>query len=364
MALPQQLSELLGALSGMGSKELIGIDFGAHSIKVSILSPLGKANYKVIGFASAPMGEAMLIEDEIQKIDEVVELLAEAVKSTKTRSKAACLGLFGPNTITKRLQVPDGTKEDVEDHIMWESEQYIPFGVDDSEVVHQILGENEGGGFDVIMAAARVDLVESYMDIIKKAGLTVRTVDLSVFALNNYFESLYHEELEDLSEEGAIIIDFGAQTTKVLVYKNAGPLYTKEINLGGVLVTEEIQRQMGVSYEEAEDLKINGDDSGNIPEDFVGIFDSHIENLMDEIKKSVSYYIQTGDQKIQRCYVTGGSMNLSGLLEALEAKLECEVIVMDPRYRYKFDKKISDKMIEELAQFGAVSMGLSMRVEG
>lgn len=364
MALPQQLSELLGALSGMGSKELIGVDIGAHSIKVSILSPLGKSNYKVIGFASAPMGEAMLIEDEIQKIDEVIELIAEAVKNSKTKSKAACLGLFGPNTITKRLQVPHGTKEDVEDHIMWESEQYIPFGVDDSEVVHQIIGENEGGGFDVIMVAARVDLVESYMDLLKKAGLIVRTVDLSVLALNNYFESLYYDDLEDLSEEGVIIIDFGAQTTKVIVYKNGGPLYCKEINIGGVLVTEEIQRQMGVSYDEAEDLKINGDDSGNIPEEFVGIFDTHIENLIDEIKKSVSYYIQSGDQKIQKCYVTGGSMNLSGLLEALEVNLETEVIVMDPRSRYKFDKKISDEMIEMLSQSGAVSMGLSMRVEG
>ena len=291
------------------------------------------------------------------------DALNEAIRLSGSKAKAACMGIFGPNTVTKRMQVPDGSPEDVEDHVMWESEQYIPFGVDDSEIVHQVIRENEGGGFDVIMAAARIDLVESYMDILKQCGLTVRVVDLNIFALSNFFEALFYEDLEEISEEGAILIDFGAQSTKVIVYKNEGPLFTKEINIGGVLVTEEIQRQMGVSYEEAEDLKISGDESGNIPEEFIGIFDSHIESLVDEVKKSVSYYIQSGDQKISHCYVTGGSLYLNGLLEALEIGADCEVIIMDPREKFKMGK-ISDDMSDLMGSCGGIALGLSMRCEG
>lgn len=363
MSLVQQFKDLLGTISGVSSKDLLGIDIGTHSIKVGVVSPSGKGSYKVLGFAAVPIGEAVIIEDEIQKIEDVVDALNEAIRLSGSKAKAACMGIFGPNTVTKRMQVPDGSPEDVEDHVMWESEQYIPFGVDDSEIVHQVIRENEGGGFDVIMAAARIDLVESYMDILKQCGLTVRVVDLNIFALSNFFEALFYEDLEEISEEGAILIDFGAQSTKVIVYKNEGPLFTKEINIGGVLVTEEIQRQMGVSYEEAEDLKISGDESGNIPEEFIGIFDSHIESLVDEVKKSVSYYIQSGDQKISHCYVTGGSLYLNGLLEALEIGLDCEVIIMDPREKFKMGK-ISDDMSDLMRSCGGIALGLSMRCEG
>ena len=82
--------------------------------------------------------------------------------------------------------------------------------------------------------------------------------------------------MEDISDVGAIILDFGAQYTSVIVYRNSGPILTKEINVGGVLVTEEIQRSMGVSYAEAEDLKINGDENGNLPEEIIEIIDKHI----------------------------------------------------------------------------------------
>jgi type IV pilus assembly protein PilM len=360
LALPKQISDLIGSLS---SKDLLGIDIGTHSVKVSAVSPLGKGNYKILGFASVAIGEAVIIEDEIQKIEDVVAALEAAVRLSGVKSNAACLGIYGPNTITKRMAVPDGSPEDVEDHIMWESEQYIPFGVDDSEIVHQILRENEGGGFDAIMAAARADMIESFMQVCVQAALQVRIVDMSVFAINNFFEALYFDDLERLSDVGAVIIDFGAQTTKAMVYKDNGPLVTKEINIGGVLVTEEIQRQMGISYEEAEDLKISGDDSGNVPEEFIEIFDAHIEAIIEEVKKTVSYYIQSGAEKITECYITGGSLYLSGLIQALEVALECEVIIMDPREKFKVAKKMDESMLELIGATGAVSLGLSMRCE-
>ena len=91
--------------------------------------------------------------------------------------------------------------------------------------------------------------------------------------------------------EGSIILDFGAQSTKVIIYKRGGPIFTKEIQVGGGLVTEEIQRQMGVSYEEAEDLKTNGDEKGNLPEEILSIISTQIDQQVAEVKKSINFYI-------------------------------------------------------------------------
>ncbi len=95
----------------------------------------------------------------------------------------------GPNTMTKRMQVPDGSDEDIEDNILWESEQYIPFGADESEVDFAILGKiPEDEVVDAIVAAAKISVVENYIEILSEAGLKPRKVDLNIFAINNLFE--------------------------------------------------------------------------------------------------------------------------------------------------------------------------------
>ena len=52
-----------------------------------------------------------------------------------------------------------------------------------------------------------------------------------------------------------LFLILGAQKTEFIIYKNQTIVFTKEISVGGVMITEEIQRQMGVNYEEAEDFK-------------------------------------------------------------------------------------------------------------
>jgi type IV pilus assembly protein PilM len=357
-----QIKDLIGNLTSLGAKEVIGLDIGAHAIKLAVVDYSGKGKLKITNFAKIPLGEAVIIEDEIQKIDEVVDAIKAGVRMSGSKTKAVCLGVYGPNTMTKRMQVPDGSNEEIEDHIIWESEQYVPFGVDDSELVHQVIGENDGGGFDAIMAAARSDMIEGFMDLVKSADLTVRLVDLNVFSINNYFEALYFDELEDISDEGAIIIDYGAQYTRVVVYQRGGPVITKEINIGGVLVTEEIQRQMGVSYEEAEDLKINGDESGNLPEEFLGIIEHYLEQLNDEIRKTVNYYIQQGTDKVSQCFITGGASLLPGVEDSLKAMTNCEIIRMDPLSKFSIDKKaISEELFDDITYTGAIAIGLSLR---
>lgn len=359
-SLNEQLSDLISNITSLSSKEMIGLDIGVSGVKVAVISQKGK-KFTLEKFENIALGEAVIIEDEVQRREEVIEAIVAAIKGAGIRAKSVCLGVSGPNTMTKRMQVPDGTDDEIEDQIIWESEQYIPFGADDSEISHQILGDNEGGGKDVIMVAARSDMIESFMDLVKEAKLNVKIVDLKVLAINNIFEIIYQDHLEELSEAGAIVIDFGAQTTHVLVYKNHGPVLTKEINIGSVLITEEIQRQMGVSFDEAENLKVSGDESGNLPEDIVSIIDYHLESLFDEIRKAVGYYVQSGTEKINQCFVTGGASLTPTLLDKLVEILECEVIQIDPFQKIEVSKALDEHQLSQALHYGVVSMGLSLR---
>jgi type IV pilus assembly protein PilM len=343
--------------------QLIGIDIGLSAIKICVLSEPKKGRFRLEKYESISLSEAAIIEDDIQKPEEVIEAIQTILKKQKIQKKIACIGLGGPNTVSKRLQVPDGVQDDVEDNIMWESEQYIPFGADDAEISFSILNRiEEEDVVDAIVGAARVDVIEKYMDYVKEAGLIVKVADLNVFSIINIFELIMEDKLEEYSAEGTIIIDFGAQYTSVIVYKNGGPILTKEVGIGGVLLTEEIQRTMGVSYEEAEDLKIHGDDNGNLPEEILGILETHNEKLMDELKKVLNFYIAAGSsEQVNYCFMTGGSSRLPGIKESLQDMIEIDVHELNPFDVIEVKTKIDIDELEEIANCGLVALGLGMR---
>lgn len=343
--------------------QLVGVDIGLSSIKIAVMTEVKNNKFRLDKFGTYTLSEAAIIEDDIQKPDEIVQGIQKILSSKKISKKIACFGLGGPNTVTKRLQVPDGLQEEIEDNILWESEQYIPFGADDAEIDYSIIGKIEEEDIvDAIVGAAKVDVIENFAEIIKETGLFPKVIDLNVFSLINVIENIFADTIDDLCDDGAIIIDFGAQYTTVIVYKNAGPVLTKEIPIGGVLLTEDIQRMMGVSYEEAEDLKIHGDDNGNLPEEIIGILEGHIEKLMGELRKVLNFYIAAGSsEQVERCYVTGGSSRLPGIYESLSDMIDLEVEELNPFETIMTKGNWSEDELDEISYTGLIAMGLAMR---
>lgn len=357
-SLQEKIQDFMG---GLNAGPVVGVDLGSHSIKVCEISG-GPGKWRLDKFAVVPLSEAAIIDDEFQKPEEIVEAILSALKTAGIKSKSVCFGLYGQNTMTKRLSVPDGTKEEIQDHIMWESEQYIPFGADESEVDFSIIGDTEGGGKDTVVVAARTDVVERFQDILKEAKLLPKIVDLNILALCNAAEATLIAE-NDVLEEGVILLDWGAQSVKIAIYRTGGPIFTKELPLGGSLITEEIQRQMSVSYEEAEDLKTSQDDAGNLPEEILAILQTQFSNQIAEVKKNLNFYISTGStEQVSHCYVTGGCSRSRLLLDMLNEALGMEVLLFNPfDYGLKSASKNFGMDLEHISSIGAVVIGLGLR---
>ncbi len=360
-SLKDQFDELFGKLNP-GS--IVGLDIGAHSIKVCEVSG-SPGKFKLEKFGIFTLSEAVLIEDEIQKPSEISEGVLLALQQANIKSKMVCLGLFGPNTMTKRLNTPEGTKEEIEDHVLWEAEQYITFGADDSQIDFFIVGENEGGGKDALVAAAKNDVIDSFCDLLKdEAKITVKLVDLNVIALSNVFEEVAGDDLEEYSQ-GTLLLDFGAQSTKIVVYKRGGPIFTKEIPIGGGLITEEIQRQMGVSYEEAEDLKTTPDDNGNLPEEILNIINYQVDQQIAEVRKNINFYVTQGSaERVSYCFVTGGSSLLPGLIDKLSVVAGIPVERLDVFSAIKVNDQKINQDLDQLAAISPIVIGLAMRKLG
>ncbi|MBF0300736.1 MAG: type IV pilus assembly protein PilM [Oligoflexia bacterium] len=353
--------EQIQAILKIGPTEVIGIDIGQSAIRVAEIS-IGKKGIKLEKFAYKFLPEGCLIEDEILQPEEIVNAINECFAKISSKNKQVCIGLSGPNTMSKRLQVADGADEEITDQVTWESEQYIPFGAEESVLSYSIMDRNPGGGVDVMVAAAKKDVVESYGTLIKAANLKLKIVDLDLFALANVFEVLYADKIKK-EKDGILVIDFGAQKTNILIFHKGTIVFTREMSIGGVVITEEVQRQMSLSYNEAEDLKISGDENGNIPEEIAEIIKVNLENFLGEIKKTLTFFMTAAnDVSLGCCYVTGGASLTPGFLEGLERTVGVPIVQINPFESMSYNEKDFDEMeLNYIAACGCVALGLALR---
>ena len=347
----------------VGNKNVLGIDIGQSSIKIAEVGmSQDRKKAQLLKYAEHSLSEGTIIEDEVQNEEELVNAIKEAVKKGEFSTKYAALGLFGPQTMAKKLKLAGGDPEEIENQVFWESEQYIPFDLEDAYLSYHIMRENTGGGIDVIVAAATRDFVENFKSILSKADLRTKIVDISQLAILNVFEFVYASKFSDTSHSN-LILNIGGQSTDFIIHSEGGLSFSKDIHSGGLAITEEIQRQMGVTYTEAEDLKTRSDENGNLPEEILGIVDDMLATFLSEIKKSVNFYKDsTLDESLNICYVTGGGAQIPGILEKLEELLKFKVTVLDPFDAVSVDRsKYSEDELRSISFRSVSSIGLAMR---
>ncbi len=349
----------------MGPTGIIGIDIGISAIKLAEVKLQGDETYKLHNYVSVTLPEGVIIEDEIQKEDELLEAISNGLKQLKSSNKFICFGMSGPNTMIKRLQLAAGSPDEVGDSVMWEAEQYLPFPADDGNISYSIIGENQGGGYDVIVGAARKSVIENFKVLIEKTNYKVKIVDHNATAFVNVFESVMPEMVKQ-KNKCFLLLDVGAQRTHFIIHKGGSMVFFKEISIGGITITEEVQRQMGVNYFEAESLKVFGDGNGNIPEEIVEIINQVIDSFLEELKKTIDFWMSsTSEETFDGCIVSGGASQTPGFVEALQEVLETEITVLNPFSSMTYNQKnINEEEVEDIAYRGVVAIGLAMRTVG
>ena len=354
------LKNLLSSL-GLGYQGVVGVDIGSSSVKLCELSGSEKS-YKLERFAVLPLPEASFFGDEVQKEDEIVDTIKKLFEEEKSQSATVCVGMWGPNVVAKRIQVGMGSIDEIGEQVEWEFEQYIPFDADDATISFHFLGENEGGGADVLVVAAKTELVQKFKEMVEAAGPAVKIIDCNQFAIANIFSYVHKEELENALDSLALI-EFGANSTNIIIYRNSTIVFTRELSIGGQIITDEIQKAMGLSYEEAEELKVNGDQNGNIPEEIVGIVKSSLDVILSEIKTSLDFYMSSNEEKsFSGCYITGGSSRLPSLVNELKESLQMDVLFFNPFEKINVDDSKFDESYQSIiSNIGVTSLGLAMR---
>ncbi|HJK91024.1 MAG: pilus assembly protein PilM, partial [Myxococcales bacterium] len=241
-------------------KNLIGVDIGSTSIKVVEIKE-SRGSRKLVRFGLHPLPPETIVDGHIINSGAVVEGLEKLFHKVRRRNVA--LRASGHSVIIKKIAMPLMTPAELQEQIGWEAEQHIPFDLAEVHIDHQILHRREDEGqMDVLLVAAKREEIADLTNLAVEARLKPMCVDLDAFTVQNVLEVGYGVPQP---HETVVLIHVGASLTTVNILADGTTAFTRDIANGGNAITEEIQRQLSISREEAEAYKCGGDGRGIVP---------------------------------------------------------------------------------------------------
>lgn len=345
------------------SRNAVALDIGSSSVKMLELEPdrAGRQRLKHFGIEALP--PEAIVDGAVMNQSAVVSCVRNLLAKHKVKTREAVVAVSGNSVIIKRISLPLMTQEELDESIPWEAEQYIPFDVNDVNIDAYILqGQaDEAGQMEVLLVAARKELVNEFTGIIQDAGLKPAVIDVAAFALENMYTLNY-----DVSAAPVALVNVGASTVNINVLRRGVSAFTRDLGVGGRSFTEEIQRTMNVSYEEAEAFKLAGDRSDTaavVPEEVERVLSTVAGNIATEVHRSLDFYLSTaGGGELTRLYLAGGAAQTPGLREALEHTSGCAVEVVDPFRRVQVDERaFNPRFLKDVAPQAAIAVGLGLR---
>ena len=212
---------------------------------------------------------------------------------------------------------------------------------------------------DLLLVAAKRDEINDYANIAKEAKLKPVIVDIDAFTVQNCFETARGLPTDQI----IALINVGASLSSLNVIAGGVSAFTRDIANGGNAITEEIQKQLGVPYEQAEAYKSGGEEGGIVPKQVVDIVSGVSDTIAAEIQRSLDFFLATtGEGELARIFLTGGTANLPQLVAAIERRARVPVEVFFPTEKMTVEPKDVDPMLVQAksAQL-SVALGLALR---
>jgi type IV pilus assembly protein PilM len=343
-------------------KNLVGVDIGTSSIKVCQLKET-RRGYSLARFGFGYLPPQTIVDGQVMDASQVVETLQRVFHDAKIRQKEVGLSVSGQSVIIRKITVPMMTSGQLEEQIHWEAEQHIPFDIKDVQIDYQVLRRSpEASQMELLLVAAKRDQIHDFAQLAKDAKLKPVICDIDAFSVQNLFE--VSRGLP--TDQTIALINVGASLSSLNIVANGVSAFTREIANGGNVITEEIQKQMGVPYDQAEAYKGGGAGEGEpgiVPEQVVRIIESVTDSIAGEIQRSLDFFMATsGEGEIARIFVTGGSSNLVPLAQAIERRARVPVEVWAPTEWVIVEaKEVNRGLLQARAAQLAVSLGLALR---
>jgi type IV pilus assembly protein PilM len=342
------------------AKQCIGLDIGSSSIKAVQLKKKG-VGWALQAFGMQPLVPQTIVDGTIMDQGAVADAIRALWQRLRLKQKEVAIAIAGHSVIIKKIAVPMMRPEELAANIRNEAEHHIPFGKDDVEIdYHVTQAQTTSGQTELLLVAAKKEVVSDYIQVVRDAGLIPQVVDVAAFASQNGFEVNYPLN----AQETVVLINIGAAISNINIVRQGVSLFTRDVTIGGNAFTEEIQKQMQIAADEAEAYKVGGShaEDGVVPQDVVRVIDGVSEVMAGEFQRSLDFFLATtADANVTRIVLAGGSAKIGSLHRAIERRSRLVLEVADSWKRVEVDGSLDRAYLSAHSPEALIGVGLAMR---
>lgn len=345
------------------SKNVVGLDIGSSAIKLVELKEKKGGSYSLVKLGTERLSPEAIVDGSIMDSSMVVDTIQRLNTDRGVKNSNYATSLSGHSVIIKKITLPAMSPEELAESIQWEAEQYIPFDINDVNLDYvPLTTPGSGENIDVILVAVKKEKINDYTSVISRAGKLPVLVDVDAFALQNCYEVNY--EVED--GKVLALVNVGASVTNVNVLSGATSMFWRDITFGGNQYTDAIQRELSLSFEQAEELKRGKPVADYTIQQVIPILNSVSEDFAGELRKTLDFFTATsGAERVDEIVLAGGGSGVLNLDAILRDKFGIPVSIIDPFRKIAVDEsQFHPEELAEIAPSLAIAVGLAMRKLG
>ncbi|HMA16932.1 MAG TPA: type IV pilus assembly protein PilM [Thermoanaerobaculia bacterium] len=344
------------------AKNLVGLDIGSSAVKLVELKDAKGGGYRLVKSGLETLSPEAIVDGAIMDASLVVDSINRLVSTLNVRNQDFGTSVSGHSVIVKKISLPSMSAEELSESIRWEAEQYVPFDINDVNLDYVVLESGAGDTMDVLLVAVKKDKIGDYTSVISQAGRNPLLVDVDSFALQNAYEANYPVEAGRV----VALVNIGASVTNVNVLSGPHTLFWRDISFGGNQYTDAIQKQLSLSFDQAEKLKKGERSADHSVQEILPILRSVTDDLAQELQKTFDFFqATTSTQKIDHLLLSGGSSRVVNLDTQLKERFGMPVEVMNPFRQIDITgTSVSAEWLTENAPSLAVAVGLAIRHVG
>jgi type IV pilus assembly protein PilM len=341
-------------LSKQKTTSVVGLDIEAGSLAATEVSANGSV--RIAASAIGPLDPGTFHEGEVLDADRLAASLKELFAEHKL-GKRVRLGVGNQRVVVRTVRLPAiEDRKEMEAAVRFQAQEQMPMPLDQAVLEHQVVGgvpaeEGKAPQVDVIVVAARRDMVASFLEPIRRAGLEPIGVDLSAFgmirALAGGGPAPRSVDGPAESPPGAILYCSVGDVTNLAVARGRSCLFTRVSHAGLEAPTGALAGSLGLTVEQATQWfahvglerapeEIEGD-----PETVAQVrraLEEGVTALLDEMRLSLDYYgAQEAALPVERIVLCGPGSAIPGLASQMEAGLGLPIAISRPAALESFD---------------------------
>jgi type IV pilus assembly protein PilM len=340
---------------------LLGLDISTSAVRLLALDATS-TGFRVQACAQVRVAHGAMVDGSVADADAVAAAISEAVTRSGGKRRQAALAVPGAQVISRQIAMPvEFSDAEIEQQISLESDQYIPYPINDVYFDFVVLGPNTRNPqtADVLLVVARSEVIEKRLDVLAASGLKAAVVDVESYALESAFP-LIATQMPPTARTGVTaMVDIGATTTTLNVMQGGSTVFTREQSFGGEQLLQQIQERYGVGYPEAGATLRDG----SFPEEWkVSIIEPFMDSMANQVGRLLQvFFSATGQSTLDHVVLSGGCAGLPGAAGVVGRYIGLDTRVGNPFAGLEFAPGIDASRLRNDGHAWMIAAGLAMR---